>query len=110
MLFCLSVLAFQAYGASKSQEIEIPRSAYKDIYKYYVLEEGKQATLNYIVLRRQSFDTIVYFKAEINCPSRYMRLVGSSTQSARAIVANPTQWVQPTIGTAEWDIVNFACR
>lgn len=111
IILCCSILALNTYSISKSQEIEIPRTAYKDIYKYYVLEEGKQATLNYIILRRQSFDTIVYIKAEVNCPSRYIRTVGTSTRSAKEIrVTAPTQWTQPTIGTAEWDIVAYTCR
>ena len=105
-----AILALNTYGVSKSQEIEIPRTAYKDIYKYYVLEEGRQATLSTIILRRQSFDTIVYIKAEVNCPSRYIRQVGSSTRSARDIQGTQTQWYQPTIGTAEFDIVTYVCR
>jgi hypothetical protein len=107
---CGAVLSISTYGISKSQEIEIPRTAYKDIYKYYVLEEGKQATNSTITLRRQSFDTIVYIKAEINCPSRYIRQIGSSTRSAREIQNNPTQWYQPTIGTVELDIITYVCR
>jgi len=111
IFMCSALLALSTYGISKPQEIEIPRTAYKDIYKYYVLEEGKQATLNYITLRRQSFDTIVYIKAEVNCPSRYIRQLGSSTRSAKEIRATaPTQWILPTIGTAEWDIVAYSCR
>lgn len=110
-MICGAILALNTYGLGKSQEIEIPRTAYKDIYKYYVLEEGKQATISSITLRRQSFDSIVYIKAEVNCPSRYIRQVGSSTRSAKEIRATaPTQWIQPTIGTAEWDIVAYTCR
>ena len=107
---CGIVLALSTSSIGKSQEIEIPRTAYKDIYKYYVLEEGKQATLNYIIVRRQSFDSIAYFKLDVNCPSRYIRQVGSSTRSVSDIRATPSQWVQPTIGTAEWDIVTYVCR
>jgi len=105
-----TILVLTTYGFSKSQEVEIPRTAYKDIYKYYVLEEGRQATISTITLRRQSFDTIVYIKAEVNCPSRYIRQVGSSTRSVRDIQNNPTQWYQPTIGTAEFDIITYLCR
>ncbi|WP_041956403.1 hypothetical protein [Sulfurospirillum arsenophilum] len=109
-IICGAVLALNTYSLGKSQEIEIPRTAYKDIYKYYVLEEGRQATISSITLRRQSFDTIVYIKAEVNCPSRYIRQVGSSTRSAREIQNNPTQWYQPTIGTVELDIITYLCR
>lgn len=109
-MICGTVLALNTYSLGKSQEIEIPRTAYKDIYKYYVLEEGRQATISSITLRRQSFDTIVYIKAEVNCPSRYIRQVGSSTRSAREIQSNPTQWYQPTIGTVELDIITYLCR
>ena len=108
---CGVLFAFSTYGISKTQEVEVPRTVYKDTYKYYVIEEGKQATLNYITLRRQSFDSILYIKAEVNCPSRYIRQVGSSTRSVKEIRATqPTQWLQPTIGMAEWDIVSYVCR
>ncbi|WP_263832114.1 hypothetical protein [Sulfurospirillum oryzae] len=111
LLICGFMVLLNTYAMSKSQEIEIPRIAYKDIYKYYVLEEGKQATTNYIILRRQSFDTILYIKAEVNCPSRYIRQLGTSTRSAREIQpANPSQWYQPTMGTVELDIINYVCR
>ena len=110
-MICGALLALNTYSLGKSQEIEIPRTVHKDIYKYYVVEEGKQATLSSITLRRQSFDSIVYIKAEVNCPSRYIRQVGSSTRSARDIrTDSPTQWIQPTMGTAEWDIVAYTCR
>lgn len=111
VIICGALLALNTYSVGKSQEIEIPRTAYQDIYKYYVLEEGKQATVNFITLRRQSFDTIVYIRAEVNCPSRYIRQIGSSTRSARNIQAdNPSQWYQPTIGTVELDIITYVCR
>lgn len=110
-IFLSLIIALSAYSAQKSQDIEIPRTAYKDIYKYYLLEAGKQATVNYVVLRRQSFDTILYIKAEINCPSRYFRQIGYNARSPRDIPANSlTEWYKPTIGTIESDIVTYVCR
>lgn len=110
-IFVSLIIALSTYAVSKSQDIEIPRTAYKDIYKYYLLETGKQATVNYATLRRQSFDTILYIKVEMNCPSRYFRQVGYSTQSAKNIPANNlTEWYPPTIGTIESDIVAYICR
>ena len=110
-IFLSLMVALSAYAAPKSQEIEIPRTVYKDIYKYYLLETGKQATVNYATLRRQSFDTILYIKVEINCPSRYFRQIGYSTRSAKDIPANgTTEWYQPTISTIESDIVTYVCR
>lgn len=110
-IFLSLMIALSAYSAPKSQDIEIPRTAYKDIYKYYLLEVGKQATVHSVVLRRQSFDTILYIKVEINCPSRYFRQIGYSTRSAKEIPANSTtEWYQPTISTIESDIVTYICR
>ena len=110
-VICGALVVLSTYSVSKSQDIEIPRTAYQDIYKYYVLEEGRQATSSYITLRRQSFDTIVYIKAQVNCPSRYIRQIGSSTRSPKNIQPDDTQqWYLPTFGTIESDIITYVCR
>ena len=111
LLCCALVLAGNVYGASKTKEVEIPRTAYKDIYKYYVIEESKKNTNFILTYKRLSYDTILYGKVEINCPSKVIRSLGTSVKSPKAIDSeNPTQWIQATIGTIESDMITYVCR
>ncbi len=106
------LLALSANAATKkSQETEIPRTAYKDIYKYYILEASKNATIYQVTYKRLGYDTILYGKVEINCPSKYIRSMGTSVKSVKEInTANPTQWTRPTIGSIELDLITYVCR
>ena len=104
----LSITALQA--ASKSNEVEFPRTAYQDNYKYYVLEEKKQNTTFVVTYKRAGFDSFVFGKVEINCPSRVIRSLGTSINSVKAIPMEPTPWIQPTIGTIEFDMISYVCR
>ncbi len=111
LLCCTLILAGNAYGVSKTKEVEIPRTAYKDIYKYYVVEESKKNTTFILTYKRVSYSAILYGKVEINCPSRVIRSLGTSVKSPRAIMSeNPTQWMQAPIGTIESDMITYVCR
>ncbi|AFL67678.1 hypothetical protein [Sulfurospirillum barnesii] len=104
-------LALNTYGAGRNNEVEVPRTAYKDPFKYYILSNTKQATIQQVTIKRLSYDTILYIKVEINCASRILREMGHNINSAKAISTNaPTQWYQPTIGSAQADIVTYICR
>lgn len=106
MVFILVTLS---YG--RNSEIEVPRTALKDQFKYYILSDTKQATLHQVSLKRLSYDTILYIKVEINCPSRVIRELGYNVNSLKAISTNkPSQWYQPTIGSAQADIITYVCR
>lgn len=110
-LFCALFLAANAYGASKIKEVEIPRSVYKDIYKYYVVEESKKNTNFILTYKRLSYDTMLYGKVEINCPSKVIRSLGTSIKSVKAINSDtPTQWAQARIGSIESDMITYVCR
>lgn len=105
----ISILATLSYA--KSSEVEVPRTALKDQFKYYILSDTKQATVHQVSLKRLSYDTILYIKVEINCPSRMIREMGYNVNSLKAISTNkPSQWYQPTIGSAQADIITFVCR
>ncbi len=111
-LVCVSmvfILVTLSYG--RNSEIEVPRTALKDQFKYYILSDTKQATLHQVSLKRLSYDTILYIKVEINCPSRVIRELGYNVNSLKAISTNkPSQWYQPTIGSAQADIITYVCR
>jgi len=110
-LFFLTILALtHLFAAQKTNEIEFPRSAYQDRYKYYILEEKKQNTTFVVTYKRAGFDSFLFGKAEINCPSRVIRSLGTSTASVKNIPLQPSGWVQPTIGTIEFDMVSYVCR
>ncbi|ACZ11366.1 hypothetical protein [Sulfurospirillum deleyianum] len=103
------ILVTLSYG--RNSEIEVPRTALKDQFKYYILSDTKQATLHQVSLKRLSYDTILYIKVEINCPSRVIRELGYNVNSLKAISTNkPSQWYQPTIGSAQADIITYVCR
>ena len=113
--YCVVLIPFlfmlNAYSAGRNSEVEVPRTAYKDPYKYYILSDTKQATIHQVSLKRLSYDTILYIKVEINCPSRVLREMGHNINSLKAIITNaPTQWYQPTIGSAQADIITYVCR
>lgn len=110
LLCCALVLAGNVYGASKTKEVEIPRTAYKDIYKYYVIEESKKNTNFILTYKRLSYDTTLYGKVEINCPSKVIRSLGTSIKSVKTISDSPTQWAQAKIGTIESDMITYVCR
>ena len=104
-------LGLSAYAATITQEVEIPRTTLKDVYKYYVLEETKKNTTFIVTYKRLSSNTILYGKAEINCPSKVIRSLGQNVNSAKSIdVSNPTAWQKPTLGTIEFDMVTYVCR
>lgn len=110
ILLCL-LLTLHAYAASKTKEIEIPRTAYKDQYKYYVLEESKKNTLFTLTYKRVGFDNFSFGKVEVNCPSRVIRSLGTSVTSVKSInTANPSQWSQARIGAIESDMIAYICR
>jgi len=98
-------------ATSQTQETEIPRTAYKDIYKYYILETNKNATIYQVTYKRLGYDTILYGKVEVNCPSKYIRSMGTSVRSVKDISTdNPTPWTRPTIGSIELDLITYVCR
>lgn len=103
-------LAVNCFGANKS-EVEVPRTVQKDIYKYYIIEESKKTTLFNVTLKRLSYDTTLYIKVEVNCPSRVIRELGNSIKSAKAISTDtPKPWVKPVIGSIQSDIITYVCR
>jgi len=106
-LLCFSLIA---HAASK-KEIEIPRTVQKDLYKYYILEESKKATIFQVTYKRVGISSFDYGKVEINCPSKVIRLLGKSVKSVQDInTANPGQWVKPTLNTIEADMITYVCR
>jgi len=105
------LMVLSANAATRAQETEIPRTAYKDIYKYYILEVTRNATIYQVTYKRLGYDTILYGKVEINCPSKYIRSMGTNVRSVKDInTANPTQWTRPTIGSIELDLITYVCR
>jgi hypothetical protein len=103
------LITISAYGASK--EVEIPRTSYKNLYKFYVVEESKKNTNFVLSYKRLGYDTILFGKVEVNCPSKVIRSLGTSIKSVKDInTENPTQWVKPTIGTIESDMISYLCR
>ncbi|MDD3343471.1 MAG: hypothetical protein PHR87_07855 [Sulfurospirillaceae bacterium] len=92
-----------------AQEVEIPRTAYQDIYKYYVLEVSKKANTQEITYRRQSHDAILFGKSEINCQQHAIRLLGTGA-SSKTISSTPSQWFRPPIRAVESDMINFVCH
>lgn len=106
-----SVVFVMNANAAKPQENEVPRTVYKDIYKYYILEANKNATNFEVTYKRASFDSISYGKVQVNCAARYIKEVGASVRSPKEIAANPNaQWYQPAIGTIQFDMINYVCR
>ncbi len=111
LVCCASFLTGNVYGASKTQEVEIPRTAKKDIYRYFVIEETKKATIFQVTYKRVGQTAFDYGKVEINCPSKVIRLLGTSVKSVRDItVTSPGQWVKPALGTIEADMITYVCR
>ena len=103
--------SFYLYGATPSNEMEIPRTAYKDIYKYSLLEKTKKVSHFEATYERSSFDSILYGKIEINCTVRQVHEIGQSTLSAKKIPYTPTnKWYTPRITSFQADIMNFVCR
>ncbi|MCD8543492.1 MAG: hypothetical protein LRY52_01120 [Sulfurospirillum cavolei] len=103
-------LSISVHAASK-KEIEIPRTVQKDIYKYYVLEENKKATIFQVTYKRVGTNSFDYGKVEINCPSKVIRLLGKSVKSVQDIsTSTPGQWVKPAISTIESDMITYVCR
>lgn len=111
LLACSLLCAIQAFAASATKEVEIPRSAYKDMYKYYVLEESKKANNFQMTYKRVGQTSFDYGIVEINCAGKVIRLLGAATKSARDIsTANPGQWIKPAIGSIESDMIAYVCR
>ena len=109
LIGCALLITASAYGASK--EVEIPRTSYKNLYKFYVVAESKQNTNFLLTYKRLGYDTILYGIVEANCPSRVIRSLGTSVDSVRTInTSNPTQWIKPTFGTIELDMMTYFCR
>ncbi len=99
------------YAATPSSEVEIPRTAYKDIYKYFLLEKTKKTSHFEITYKRSNFDSIVYAKMEINCALRQVHEIGQSALSVKKIPYTPTNtWFTPRITSFQADLMNFVCR
>lgn len=103
--------SFYLYGATPSGEVEIPRTAYKDIYKYYLLEKSKKSSHLEVTYKRSSVDSILYGKIEINCTIHQVHETGQSLLSVKKIPYTPTnKWYTPRISSFQADIMNFVCR
>ena len=95
---------------AKTTDIEIPRTMSGDIYKYYVVGEGKDATNAQLIYKRVGASSFDFGKVEVNCASRMIRLIGTSVRSPRDIIPNPTDWIRPAISTIQSDMINYMCR
>jgi hypothetical protein len=112
-IFCICVLAaaFYTHALAKSKEVEIPRTAYKDLYKYYVVEESKKNTNMQLIYKRVGQTSFDYGIVEINCAGKVLRLLGTTTKSVRDIsTANPGPWSKAAIGSIEADMIAYTCR
>ncbi len=99
------------YAAPRTKDVEVPRTAYQDIYKYYILEETKKATNFQVVYKRVGASSFDYGIVEINCAGKVIRLLGKSTKSVRAVnTDNPSPWIAPPLRTIEADIIAYVCR
>ncbi len=111
---CLMMTVFfllNAYAAPKTKEVEVPRTAYQDIYKYYVLEESKKATNFQVIYKRVGASSFDYGIVEINCAGKVIRLLGKSVKSVRDInTDNPSPWIAPPLRTIESDMIAYVCR
>lgn len=103
------MLSSTLFGAS-AKEVEIPRSAYKDIYKYYVIEITPKANVRSLTYKRLSYDTMVFGRLELDCAKRCVREVGQSSLSAKHIQNNPQAWYTPRIGTFQADALAYLCH
>ena len=106
----LSLVFFSLSVSAKTKEVEVPRSAYQDTYKYYVVEESKSTTNMRLTYKRVGATAFDYGIIEANCPSKVMRLLGTGLNVKGISTANPSQWVQPRIGTIEYDMMSYVCR
>ena len=99
------------FSAPLSSDIEVPRSVYKDRYKYYIEERAHQGMLHFVTLKRISADSMLFVKTEIDCTSRIIREMGHSVSSTKKInTSPPPQWYKPKIISIEADLINYVCH
>lgn len=96
--------------AASSKEVEIPRSAYKDIYKYYAIEVSEKAKIYTLTYKRLSHNTMSFGRLELHCALRQVREMGQSNLSVKHIQNNPQAWYAPRIGTFQSDALAYLCH
>ena len=106
--FCaLSLL----YALTPISEVEIPRTAYKSPYKFYLLEKTKKINTYEATYKCIGSDSLWFGKLEINCELRLVREVGESLASVKKITNNPSRaWYMPVITSFQADMMHFVCH